>query len=407
MIQWVILKHAIIAFQLADKTTMHRTLLTIFLLVSLLPIGNSTARAQGNASPGQEPQDGSVVCPPGVFRSTPDDCLPLGPSEYLTQTTAEGIPYPILPLPAYAPDSNLNDLPFHYFKVTNAGAKLYSSLSDAAASQPAKILYPSNDLYVSYQGAAVPVGAESYYQLLSKYWVPAEGGRLGKFDPPFQGLLFSSQPRNSFGWVLGTVKSTAAPGLNSPETGNTWYRFNVVQIYASQEADGITWDLVGPNEWLDAVNVRRVDPHTAQPKGVTANRWIEVNLAEQTVSVYENNRLIFATMTSTGVDHFWTRPGVFQIREKLDSTTMSNSVQDDFYYLENVPWTMYFDEARALHGAYWHNKFGYPFSHGCVNLSPGDAHWLYNWANVGDTVYVYDPSGRTPTDPALFGSGAP
>ena len=48
---------------------------------------------------------------------------------------------------------------------------------------------------------------------------------------------------------------------------------------------------------------------------------------------------------------------------------MSNSVQDDFYYLEDVPWTMYFDEARALHGAYWHNGFGYPHSHGCVNLS--------------------------------------
>jgi lipoprotein-anchoring transpeptidase ErfK/SrfK len=164
---------------------------------------------------------------------------------------------------------------------------------------------------------------------------------------------------------------------------------------------------VAPNEWLDAVNVRRVDPHTNAPQGVTGNRWIEVNLAEQTVSVYDKNQLIFATMASTGVDHFWTRPGLFQIQKKLDATTMSNSVQDDFYYLEDVPWTMYFDEGRALHGAYWHNKFGYRFSHGCVNLSPGDAHWIYNWASVGEFVYVYDPSGQTPTDPSLFGTGAP
>ena len=86
---------------------------------------------------------------------------------------------------------------------------------------------------------------------------------------------------------------------------------------------------------------------------------------------------------------------------------MSNSVPGDFYYLEDVPWTMYYDEARALHGAYWHNFFGYPQSHGCVNLSDGDAHWLYNWASVGDFVYVFDPSGKTPTDSSLFGTGAP
>jgi len=402
-----LLKHAIIALQFLDKNLMRRTLLTIILLVSLLPTWNLAAKAQGRASSNQEPDAGAVVCPPGVYSSAPDDCLPLGPSEYLAQTAAEGIPYPILPLPAYPPDNSLNDIPFQYFKVTDAGAKLYSSLSAAAANQPSKILYPSKHLYVSYQGSAVPAGKESYYQLLSNYWVAAEGGRLGKYDPPFQGVLFSSQPRNSFGWVLGTAKSYTTPGLNRPETGNTWHRFNVVQIYDSQKVDGITWDLVAPDEWLDAVNISRVDPHTTPPKGVTAARWIEVNLFEQTVSVYENNRLIFASMASTGVPHFWTRPGIFQIQKKLDSTTMSNSVQDDFYYLENVPWTMYFDEARALHGAYWHNNFGYPASHGCVNLSPGDAHWLYNWASLGDTVYVYDPSGKTPTDPALFGSGAP
>jgi hypothetical protein len=386
---------------------MRRTLLTLFLLVALLPSWNLSAMAQSNSPSDREPDAGAVVCPPGVYPSAPDDCLPLGPSVYLTQTAAEGLPYPLLPLPDYSPDKSLNDLPYQYFKVTDAGASLYSSLDAVAANQPSKILYPSNDLYVSYKGAAVPVGQDAYYQLLSGYWVRAEGGRLGKFDPPFQGLLFSSQPRNPFGWLLGPAKSRSAPGLNSPESGTSWYRFNIVQIYDTQTVDGITWNLVAPDEWLDARNISRVDPHSTAPQGVTSNRWIEVNLFEQTVSVYENNRLIFATMVSTGVDRFWTRPGIFQIQKKLEAETMENSVSDDFYYLEDVPWTMYFDEARALHGAYWHNGFGYPHSHGCVNMSDGDAHWLYNWASVGDTVYVYDPSGKTPTDPALFGSGAP
>jgi lipoprotein-anchoring transpeptidase ErfK/SrfK len=79
--------------------------------------------------------------------------------------------------------------------------------------------------------------------------------------------------------------------------------------------------------------------------------------------------------------------------------------RSDYYYLEDVPWTMYFDQARALHGAYWHNGFGVATSRGCVNLSPGDAQWLFHWAEEGDWVYVWDPSGETPTDPALYGAG--
>ncbi len=76
------------------------------------------------------------------------------------------------------------------------------------------------------------------------------------------------------------------------------------------------------------------------------------------------------------------------------------------YYIEDVPWTMYFDGPRALHGAFWRTRFGYPQSHGCVNLSVGDAHWLFNWANVGDWVWVHDPTGQTPTDPSLYQGGA-
>ena len=79
--------------------------------------------------------------------------------------------------------------------------------------------------------------------------------------------------------------------------------------------------------------------------------------------------------------------------------------RSDYYYLDKVPWTMYFDGARALHAAYWRTMFGFPQSHGCVNLSPGDAHFLFDWANEGDWVYVWDPSGQTPTDPSKYGEG--
>ena len=146
--------------------------------------------------------------------------------------------------------------------------------------------------------------------------------------------------------------------------------------------------------------------NTTPPDGVTNGRWIDVNLAEQSLAVYDNYQLVFATVIASGQEPFWTRPGLFQIQQKKETETMRNNDPSDFYYLDNVPWTMYFDGARALHGAYWRTRFGYPQSHGCVNLSVGDAHWLFNWAVQGDWVFVHDPSGQTPTDPALYTGGA-
>ncbi|MCX6036291.1 MAG: L,D-transpeptidase [Chloroflexi bacterium] len=381
------------------------TFFAVYFLLESLPLNRTIVAAQSGRLSELEPDSGSVVCPPGVYEAAPDGCLPLGPSEYLTQLASEGIPYPIQPLPAYKPDPAYNDLPYQYFWINKNGTPFYASLDAAVANQPSgPHLYPSNHLLVSYQ-ELVDYNQDTFYRLRSNWWIRADGGRLARFDPPFQGLLFSSTPRNAFGWVLGEIQSRTAPGVNSPESGITHYRFEVVQIYATQSADNLTWTLIGPGEWLDSRQISRVDPATAPPKGVAGGRWIEVNLFEQTVTVYDNNRLIFATMVSTGIDRFWTRPGLFQIHNKLETETMSNSIPDDFYYLEDVPWTMYFDEDRALHGAYWHNGFGYARSHGCVNISVGDSHWLFDWANVGDTVYVYDPSGRTPVDPSLYGNG--
>jgi lipoprotein-anchoring transpeptidase ErfK/SrfK len=161
-------------------------------------------------------------------------------------------------------------------------------------------------------------------------------------------------------------------------------------------------------QWLERRYIRQFKANPTPPEGVDNGRWIEVNLYEQTLAVYDNNTLVFATLVATGMDPFFTRPGLFKIERKLDLETMSGAFEadgSDYYYLEDVPWTMYFDEARALHGAYWRTWFGFEQSHGCVNLSVADARWIYEWAHEGDYVYVWDPSGKTPTDPALYTKG--
>ena len=237
--------------------------------------------------------------------------------------------------------------------------------------------------------------------------------RLGTV-PLFQGLTFQRKPSVPFAWVLGfmndgPIETKRTPGYGVQDyTGRILAHHAIVNVYAEQEVDGTPWYMIGPNEWVPEKVLARVVPNTTPPEGVAGDRWIEVNLFEQTLMVYENRQLVFATLIASGSDPFWTRPGVFKIYQKLESTPMRGSFEadgSDAYYLEDVPWTMYFDEARALHGAYWRANLGYPQSHGCVNLSVGDARWLFDWAQDGDFVYVWDPSGQTPVDPSVYGSG--
>jgi lipoprotein-anchoring transpeptidase ErfK/SrfK len=190
-------------------------------------------------------------------------------------------------------------------------------------------------------------------------------------------------------------------------TGHVFKNYEPVPVYNVQRVQDTDWYLVGPDEWLPQRLVVRVIPNTTPPQGVTGDRWIEVNLLEQTLAVYDKRQLAFATVIATGAEPFWTKPGMFQIKQKLASTVMRGALDGggDAYYLEDVPWTMYYDGARALHGAYWRSKMGYPQSHGCVNMTVGDSRWLFDWAVEGDWVYVWDPSGKTPTDPNLYSSG--
>lgn len=113
-------------------------------------------------------------------------------------------------------------------------------------------------------------------------------------------------------------------------------------------------------------------------------KQIIVVLSSQQVFVYEDGKLLKTFLVSTGTADHRTVVGNFKIWIKLKSTPMSGPG----YYLPDVPNTMYFYKDYGLHGTYWHNNFGHPMSHGCVNLSIVDAEWLFNWAEVGTPVKV-------------------
>jgi hypothetical protein len=292
---------------------------------------------------------------------------------------------------------------------------VYGSIEDALAGNRGNAVrrIDSSFAYISYTEEQM-VNDRRFYAVDSGGWMTANDvSRIGAV-PPFQGLTFTRTPHHALGWILsylsnGPVESKRSPGNKTKDyTGHIYNNHDIVQVYASKQVDGTDWYMVGPDEWLPHNVVGRVIPSTTPPQGVTSDRWIEINLYEQTMAVYDHRQLVFATLIASGIEPFWTRPGLFKIETKLETTPMRGSFEadhSDAYYLEDVPWTMYFDEARALHGAYWRTQLGFPQSHGCVNLSVGDSHWLFNWANVGDPVYVWDPSGKTPTDPKYYTAG--
>ncbi len=136
-----------------------------------------------------------------------------------------------------------------------------------------------------------------------------------------------------------------------------------------------------PNGWLPRSLVRVVRtyarPGTVKPK----DRWIHIDLTEQVLTAYQGDRMVFATLVSTGKSgrkSTRTHEGTFRIYAKSVHTNMRGKPWDD-YFAEGVPHAMHFDGGRALHGAYWHDQFGIEKSHGCVNLSPKDAAWLFEW----------------------------
>jgi hypothetical protein len=235
-------------------------------------------------------------------------------------------------------------------------------------------------------------------------WIKAEfvgGSTVSRFA----GITIDEMPAYTMGWILVNVVPSHSPGAETVEGDLPLLRYTLVNLYATVKVDDWEWYQVGPNQWVEQRNIARILP-VERPADVDTERWISVDLYEQVVIAYEEEKPVFASLVSSGLPEWATNEGLFNIYVRHERTRMSGAEgQADFYYLEEVPWTMYFDEDIGLHGTYWHDGFGYRHSHGCVNMSITDAHWLYQWAStefdftvendLGAAVYVYSSGEYT------------
>ena len=160
--------------------------------------------------------------------------------------------------------------------------------------------------------------------------------------------------------------------------------YSTVKIFATIALTIITffsWSIPAKtSQWEHIITTRILE---LQQSG---ERWISINLSTQRLIAWEGNKAVYAVIVSTGKASTPTRLGTFRIQTKYRAARMTGPGYD----LPEVPYTMYYDGGMAIHGAYWHNKFGTPVSHGCTNVAVNHAKWLFNWASVGTPVIVHN-----------------
>jgi lipoprotein-anchoring transpeptidase ErfK/SrfK len=216
-------------------------------------------------------------------------------------------------------------------------------------------------------------------------WTEIETGRwvpnnvLGYVSAShYSGVLIDSSLAYPMAWMLLDTKPSTIPGLKPDKATPQIDRYTRVNIFATIKVGDWEWYLVGPGQWVEQRRVARLIP-AQKPDGVKG-RWVAVDLYEQVMIAYEDDQMVFATLISSGLPKWSTNEGLFRIWARAEATTMSGAMgEPDFYYLQAVPWVMYFDHSISLHGTYWHDGFGYRHSHGCVNMSITDSRWVYNW----------------------------
>ncbi len=309
------------------------------------------------------------------------------------------------------PDAEATLLPFDYARVWQEPVSVYAAPGDPASMTAIDTLLPP-DSWVSIDEVLEQDGRQ-WYRIGEQAYVLADAVQTAA-PSLFHGVAITQPLAYPLVYIATqglNVRARPGAAADNPPIG-TLNRYETADFLGSRRAGDALWHQIGENRWIHGAYARVVFP-VQRPEGVPADaRWIAVDLAQQTLSAYEGDQLVFVTLVSTGRPPWFTPKGLNRIWIKKQTGDMQGGIVErgDYYALQDVPWIMYFNKDVGLHAAYWHDRFGYPSSHGCVNLSPLDARWLFDWAtpqlpfpgsshvyasqnNPGTWVYVYASSG--------------
>lgn len=235
-----------------------------------------------------------------------------------------------------------------------------------------RVWYLVNNEGYAHSGKIQPVIIQNNSPLLH---VPTTG-RLAEVTVPYTDALWDPDRPDRFAYRLYFSSTYWVTKVVYDKAGNPWYR-------------------IPDDKWKYEYYVHAEHLHPFEPEELSMispevpaeSKRIEVRLNDQIVIAYENDYPVFMTRTSSGArfseGDFSTQPGTYVTSRKRPSRHMaagdlaSSAIA---YDLPGVPWVCYITESGvSFHGTYWHNDYGKPRSHGCLNLSPSAARWIYRW----------------------------
>ena len=279
-------------------------------------------------------------------------------------------------VPRFRPVDPEEPLPFEYVKVTEAGVWRHdrpSIVASARVESQTKAFFLAVDQRVSKGGADWIRTVKGEY-VLAQHTRPVS-------PPTLRGVDLGGR-RESIAFVVGpepTAPVFCRRGGAPAECGSTT-RFTPFRPAGQVRLGGRSFvrDSSGRLHFKERVRVARmIRPPKKVPRGA---RWVHFDLDEQTFVAYEGSSPRYASLISSGAKGYETPVGLYRTERKYLTKTMRGP--DDKhgrYRVEEIPWVLYYDGNYAVHGAYWHSSFGNVRSHGCTNVSPADAQWLFRW----------------------------
>ncbi len=293
-------------------------------------------------------------------------------------------------------------LPYDYVITRDESMAMYASVADIHAGIVARTLASGSNLAVA---RTIDVAGTPYIETVDGMLVRKPGlGWLGQ-GSDWSGVALTPTPGEpspgpAFAWTLKDKTPVfAEPDRKAAQVGILPLRARVALLEESGEEQATRWWQIADGQWVQAsqlAEVMVIEP----PDGVLRDnrvrsgndQWIDVDVGEQVLVAYRGRTPVYATMVSSGKGSPTPR-GNYPIWAKVASMTMANQdYEDKPYMVEHVPWVLLFQGHNAIHGAYWHDRFGNRRSHGCVNLAPRDARWVFEWVSptlpAGWTGYI-------------------
>ncbi len=338
----------------------------------VLDAPSATAKRRGTVRQGTRlPLEARVFgdgCERGTF-------VRVGPRRFVCEThVAPSAEAPFgVPAPA-VPEGGL--LPLSYAFVRDDAALVYARPSDYFLDEYYESVGVGFGLVIT---GRVDHQGVRFLRTRRGLYIPATSVRFAR-GSSFAGVELPDGAPLDVGWIVART----APVLERPNGR----RIRDAGLREVIHARGVRGGFVELAEggFVRRAHVRLARPAPPPPEVPPGGRWIDVDVDEQVLVAYEGDRPRFATLVSTGRAgaRVETPRGTFRIWAKLAFSDMDNLERtdvDDPYAIESVPWVQYFEGAYGLHAAFWHDAFGQRRSHGCVNLAPADARYVFDFTS--------------------------